>query len=321
MEIDAKEVHVSNVSNVSNVCNMCGKTFSNKSNLMKHVRCIHQRSTLFATETDVSELECTAQECSYRTKYPQELKKHTQKCILLALQIDRTEQQSKHAFEVQELHKTIATLQAQNTLLQSELEKTQKMLQSLTEQAINRPTTVTHNIDNKNIKITNYLSDYSAYQTQTDPQRVREMLDLHLENYFFDGQAGLAKFVVEHIIRLEDGKMILCCTDPVRKRFRFVDANEHVAEDMRAKMLCSKLSVPVREMCNNVFQRIIDKLTREQKVKISSGAGAFDLDFLEKKIGLAHERFIEIRAFEGDENSDFLNELATLLRNPFLCQE
>lgn len=49
-------------------------------------------------------------------------------------------------------------------------------------------------------------------------------------------------------------------------------------------------------------------------------AGAFDIDFLEKKIELAQQRFIEIRAFDGDENIDFLNELAILLRNPAVTQ-
>ena len=232
------------------------------------------------------------------------------------LQKTLTQQQIHHAQEIQELQKIIATLQGQNTLLHSELEKSQTMLRTVTEQAINRPTSLTQNIDNKNIKITNYLSDHSAYRAQTQPERVRHMLDMHLEDYFFDGQVGLAKFVVDHVIRLEDGKMILCCTDTSRKRFRFVDANEKIEEDMKAKMLCSKLSVPVREMCNSVYDRIVQKLTNEKNLKISNGVGGFAIDFLEKKIDLAHNRYMEIREFDAEENSNFVNELASLLRNP-----
>lgn len=165
------------------------------------------------------------------------------------------------------------------------------------------------------MKITQHLADHNMYLAQTNPQHIKAMMIEHFESYLFDGQPGLARFVVDHIIRMSDGKLILCCTDPARKRFRFVDADKRLAEDMRAKMLCSKLSVPVREMCTDVFYRIIGKLNEEKRMKISTDVGAMEIDFLERKINVAHDRYIEIRSFDSDDNADFLNELTVLLRN------
>lgn len=209
----------------------------------------------------------------------------------------------------------IARLQASLQRLENQVQ----MLSNFTKDAINRPTTISTTNNQQNIasvKITNHLANHKSYLAQLHPERVRNKLDQHLENYFFAGQQGLARFVVEHIIKMDDDKFILVCTDTSRKRFRFVNAEEELAEDMRAKILCSKLKTPVREMCNEVFDRVIARLKSEKKVQISQGAGAFDIDFLDKKLEYAEKKFIEIRSFDSEDNTDFLNELATLLRNP-----
>lgn len=131
-----------------------------------------------------------------------------------------------------------------------------------------------------------------------------------------DGQQGLARCLVEHVIKVE-GKLILVCTDTSRKRFRFVNTDGKLAEDMKAKMLCNKLGEPIRDICKDVFERVLDKLDSDQRVKKSNGSGAFEIAFVDKKKEWAYQKFLEIRMFESeDDNTDFLNELATLLRNP-----
>lgn len=255
--------------------------------------------------------------------YNAELKRHTQRCVLITtehqhkdeLKLLRQEYEEKIAHMVALNNVEIAKLQTENHLLRVELTKAQGTAQALAVHAINRPTTNTTTNNNQMLKITNYLADHDAYMAQTNPHRVKNMLDQHLESYFFDGQQGLARFVVDHIIRMDDGKLILCCTDTTRKRFRFVNTEGKLAEDMKAKLLTTKLSLPIREMCNHVFDRIIKRLKSEKKVMISSGAGAFDIDILDKKVEYAEKNFIEIRSFDGEDNTDFLNELAILLRN------
>lgn len=285
---------------------------------------------------EVEELKCTSSLCTFATLYSAEWKRHTNKCALIVaereFQIQRDQLNSQHSVEIanirsqyvremNELHRSLSNVQTENRLLKHELEKAQQAAHSLAKDAINRPTTTNNHQQNNqigNVKITNYLTDHNAYISQTHPTYVKHMLDQHFETYFMDGQPGLARFLVEHIIKMSDGKLILVCTDTARKRFRFLNADGKMAEDMKAKMLCSKLSVPIREMCNEVFERVIAQLESDKKVKISNGCGAFEIDFLDKKIEWAGKKFIEIRSFNSgvDDNTDFLNELATLLRNP-----
>ena len=47
-------------------------------------------------------------------------------------------------------------------------------------------------------------------------------------------------------------------------------------------------------------------------------AWASDAEF---QLGEGNPPIIEIRSFDGEDNTDFLNELATLLRNPSLDEE
>lgn len=315
------------------ICPICARQYSNKYSLAKHIKCVHDSHTF-----DNQLLHCSSQKCGYRTMYRTDMKRHELSCSYVAMQKYMEEEYAKlkqnyeeslyrHSLENAELRSLmleqqhqyqlrIVKLEAENEMMRNEVSKTRDQVTNLAKEAINRPTT-TNNQQNNNLKITNYLTDHQSYLSQTQPHRVRDMLDQHLETYFMDGQSGLARFLVEHIIKMNDGKLILVCTDTSRKRFRFVNADGKMVEDMKAKMLCTKLSVPVREMCNEVFDRIINKLKSDKKVKISNGSGAFEIDFLEKKMEWAEKKFIEIRSFDyDDDNTDFLNELAALLRNP-----
>jgi hypothetical protein len=248
--------------------------------------------------------------------YMHEYRRHVQKCVFVLLDREIVTERERWLQQ-------LTRLESENNILRQELEKAHALTQKVTEQAINRPThthTTTNNIDNHrsignqiaNVKVTNYLADHKTYEQQTDPERVRALMDKHFEEYFFDGQQGLAKFLVDHIIRSDDGKMIMVCTDTSRKRFRFINAEDELEEDLRAKILSKKLSVPVKEVCRAVFQRITERLNEQKRGK----QNALEVDFLEKKIDSALAKYIHIREFDTDECGDFLNQLAALLRGP-----
>lgn len=310
---------MSNESTSSFVCSICQRVLTNKSNLTKHVRCVHRRSNNTVEEMDISELKCPATLCAFITMYGSELKRHQQKCPIIHAESIWREQHAKEMqhekaradLELSQYKLMVASLRAENEILTRELEKAQSSANRLAEQAVNRPTLVsnTHNT----VKITNYLSDFETYKRQTDPDHVRLLVDTHFdERYFFDGQQGLARFIADYIIRSQDGKMIMVCTDTSRKRFRFVNADSQLEEDLRARILTKKLSVPVKEVCVKIFDRIMERLKQQKQV----AQGAFEIDFLDKKMEYAAEKYINIREFDGEEGHDFLAELAALLRTP-----
>lgn len=317
---------------------MCGKELSTKYTLSNHIRCIH-RDVAEPDDNDQPR-KCPSFVCTFSTMYSSELKRHIGKCPLIPIAQQwiserenwkfQSEQQilelrTKYDQQLHDLSKYsaeqkissdlfISKLQAENDILRQELERAHKM----NEQAINRPTTIAHNTTNnqQNVRITNYLTGNDVFTAQTHPQHVKSVLDKHFEAYFMDGQQGLARCLVEHIIKV-DGKLILVCTDTSRKRFRFVNADGKLAEDMKARMLCNKLGEPVREICHDVFERVLAKLESDKRLKMSNGSGAFEIAFADKRREWAEQKFMEIRSFErDDDNTDFLNELAALLRNP-----
>lgn len=256
-------IHTENMSTDINFpCTLCGKVLTTKSNLTKHIQGVHRRSSETSHEMDMEPLSCSSRYCPYTSMYAADMRRHVQKCILVKTehkmsedfdrQITDLRQQIMHdEFEVTQIRskckedimrvqvdkdKEITRLQAENDILRQELEKAQGVAQSLAKEAINRPTTIANTTNNNqqnigNVKITNYLAGNDVFTAQTHPEHVKNVLDKHFEAYFMDGQQGL----VEHVIKVE-GKLILVCTDTSRKRFRFVNTDGKLAEDMKAKI-------------------------------------------------------------------------------------
>lgn len=356
-------------SEAQHTCSLCSRTFANKYNLTKHLRCVHRKLDENSDVMETEEFRCSSRFCKYSTMYSSEMKRHINRCLILEAEQTFAKQlhemQTQHDIQINsilsqkekqnlEYQSKLCQLSSQCTKLQTEkemlekqilkletqlekqidkfelqMEKAQQTAQCLAERAIDRPTTVNSTTNQQhneigsisNVKVTTMLTDFATYQRQTDPQFVMETARQYLEKYFFDGPKGLARFLVEHIIRSDDGKLILCCTDPARKRFRFVNADSKLEEDLKAKMLTQKISVPIKQVCHEVFDNIQKKLNTEKQMKIAANAGAFQIGFLDDKITIAGEHLLSIREFDYDSshNSDFLNELAALLRGPNNC--
>lgn len=227
-------------------------------------------------------------------------------------QLDKMANQNAETQNQMELE--IQRLQCQNKSLEQELERlveqfksSQKMIEQLAQRAIDKPTTTTVN---NNQRISNILCDPDTYAKRTNHDWIRAVAREKFEPYFWQGQRGVAQFMVDHIIKAEDGKMLICCTDPSRNRFRYLNADNHMKEDIEARIFTQTISVPIKSVCNEVFDQICKKLHTERQ----DAPNAFKLDLVDKKIMFAHNRLIEIRDIDNEEqNGDFKSELAVLL--------
>lgn len=282
------------------------------------------------------------------TKYRREQKKHIEKCTFIVMEREmelqfaeltarfeqqleqvRAEHEAVMTAQRHELELTVNELRVENSALRAERNmlnsmlylseqravKAQNTISHLAERAIDKPTMVNQQVTNTcNVKVTNFLTDYKTYEERTEQTFVTCKARSNLIEYFMDGQFGLARFVVDCIIRCDRG-MILCCTDPARKRFRFLNADGQLQEDLEARMLTHKLSIPIKMVAHEVFEEMCKSLEHQRQVKISEKAGTFEVGFVEKKIEMAHDQFFRIREFDlQDKNSDFLTELSGLLR-------
>jgi hypothetical protein len=132
-----------------------------------------------------------------------------------------------------------------------------------------------------------------------------------MEKYFWNGQRGMAQFCFNHIVKSDDGKMILCCTDPVRKRFKYMNPENIIKEDIDARLFTEKISLPIKKVCNEVFENIRKRIGDELEEKDKD---AFEVDRLEMKMDKAMDNYIEIKNLDNNEkNGEYRAELSILL--------
>jgi DNA repair exonuclease SbcCD ATPase subunit len=87
---------------------------------------------------------------------------------------------------------------------------------------------------NTNITVNNVLN--------LSQEHVKKVLTERLNyNVVYAGQAGLATFVFDNILKDSTGKLIYRCVDASRQMFEFVDENGETVRDMKAEKLTQSL--------------------------------------------------------------------------------
>ena len=96
------------------------------------------------------------------------------------------------------------------------------------------PTTTNNTTLNTNITVNNVLN--------LSQEHVKKVLTERLNyNVVYAGQAGLATFVFDNILKDATGKLIYRCVDASRQMFEFVDENGETVRDMKAEKLTQSL--------------------------------------------------------------------------------
>jgi hypothetical protein len=85
----------------------------------------------------------------------------------------------------------------------------------------------------------------------------KTMRDNYTEHDFFGGQKRLANFFFEKVIKTPDDKMLICCTDTSRKKFKILDLRGNLKEDIEARQLCEKLKVPTQMITKEIYDKVI----------------------------------------------------------------
>jgi hypothetical protein len=317
------------------ICDNCNKIFSSKSTLL-----VHKKNAKYCLESKglVPLFKCLDCDKSFSSK--RRLDEHSISCKIYIQKIfekcqklENNEVQLKQVildkerqlkdilidFENKErqLKQIILDKERQLKDILIDFENKEKYMKELLEKANNTIADIakqpkinnTTNIKgNQNIQ--NLLTTYKTYEEQTDRNRILSVAkETDMEKYFWRGQKGLAQFCVEHIAKTQDGKMIICCTDPSRGRFKHVNDNNQICEDLDARSFTSKISEPIKEVVeevhNNIQKGIEDKLVKEEEC---------DQNFLNSKKNLALEKYIQLKNIDNSQyNKEYKKELCVLL--------
>ena len=100
----------------------------------------------------------------------------------------------------------------------------------LAKDAINRPTT-TNNTYNH---IRNHLSTKYTLEEMKDEDLIDIFRENLTEKIFMSGHKGIAKMCTEKIIHTRDEKKLICCTDASRLKFKYMDKNGNLKDDIEA---------------------------------------------------------------------------------------
>ena len=106
--------------------------------------------------------------------------------------------------------------------------------------------------------------------------------------------------------------MLICCSDISRKKFKILDVNGNMREDIEARLLCQKLKVPIQAITKEIYDKVIDRINTECN-RLSHDDSSKREKLLDDTMR-AQQVFIDNMNFDDlNYNQDFMHELCILL--------
>ncbi len=258
-------------------CEFCNKTFSSKSNLTAQqttakfcleIQGKHKEEKQFKCEycdkllTQRSSLEDHYNICKEKLKKCHLEKDREYSTIIKKLELElvkmkKTDEKNKKLIEekenlilqlkqkdtyheamIKEKNEYIAKLEAKlekfEDAVVTNMAATTHVLEAKAVKAAASTTTTNNTTLNTNITVNNVLN--------LSQEHVKKVLTERLNyNVVYAGQAGLASFVFDNILKDATGKLIYRCVDASRQMFEFVDENGETVRDMKAEKLTQSL--------------------------------------------------------------------------------
>ena len=248
-------------------CEFCKKVFSSKSNL-----CAHQNTAIFCLELQGKQPDEKGFNCEFcNKKYAQKkgLILHVNTCKE-KVKKSQDEKQNEHLILVKQLELEISKLKQiekdsikkvtdeKDSYYQEKLRekneyiiKLELKLEKFEDTVTNIATSTTHVLEAKAVKAAHAATtNNTTLNTNITVNNVLNLSQEHVKkvlserlnyNVVYAGQAGLATFVFDNILKDSTGKLIYRCVDASRQMFEFIDENGETVRDMKAEKLTQSL--------------------------------------------------------------------------------
>ena len=287
------------------ICEFCRKNFSSKSNLTAH----KTRAKYCISKRNDNTIPITNYPCKYCDKIytsSHMLISHEQKCNIKFT----TQQDLFYQTKLNDKEQENRLLRNQVKNLREQIESLQQKLASIAIEGVRKPTKITNNTNNNTTtnNVTQILSPFDLEQKD-----ILGIIENNLdETSFLNSQRGIAKFCVDNILKTEDGKMRMICSDPSRERFKYMDDKGVVKEDIQARQFIEKIYPPIHQVGEKIHESIIEKC-KTQNMKIAKGEDKTDKYLVKIREEAANNSWMEIRFIKSQtSNGTFRKELAIL---------
>ena len=240
-------------------CEFCKKTFSTKPNLVAHQKtakyCLEiQGKTndqfkcrycekVFTCQQRLIDHTDSACKMKDKTNYEQEILKIKEEFSLYKKQ-EKIRSKDKDVY-ISKLESKIEKLEAK---LEKIGEKLEAKLEKFEDAVVTNMAATTHVLEAKAVKASASTTNNTTTNITVNnvlnlsQEHVKKVLSERLDyNVVYAGQAGLATFVFDNILKDATGKVIYRCVDASRQMFEFVDENGETVRDMKAEKLTQSL--------------------------------------------------------------------------------
>ena len=269
-----------------NICKYCNSNFKKVSSLnyhQKNVRyCLIKQGKI--EDIQIEDNQIIIYKCNFCDKILST--KHTFNSHLLICKNKQNKESlqllSNEHIKISEYKEQITEYKEQITEYKEQIKELQNKIERMATKAIEKHTTNTTNL---------FLNPIDLSQ-----EHITKMIhEKFTKEHFYDGQAGVARFAVDNILKDKDGKLGYICTDPSRQIFKHINSDGSVKKDVRASKLTKKLVKDVKQVSSQI---VLKKMDEEKDLKENCN------EFLTKKM----EEIVII----DDDNSKFRTELANL---------
>jgi len=193
--------------------------------------------------------------------------------------------------------------------LQQQLDRVQTSYDMIAKEAVNRPT-----VTNNTVNIRNILSSKHTIDDLLHDDLILVFKKNLTEDVLLGGQTAIAKICSENIVQTNDNKMMICCTDASRDKFKYMDSTGNIKEDFHARYFTNKIIKPLEEVGQKVYDTAILTIAEQKSELGPIEYGKKDsLNAKEHRLAIS---LMELRSIDLPEhNSKFVNEFSILTKN------
>lgn len=289
-----------------NNCEYCDKKFATKQTKDRHIKICKIYLKNKEEENKKKEEELIIRfkeeinnfkEEIQQLKNKEEEYKKNEKDFIIRLNEEYTKKETelinKFKEEIYELKIKIAKLESENEIYKSHSETSSRNIVDIAMQ----PTT-TNNNNSGNSSNTTYKNKITIPLDLRDPETISEVqnkLKINLKKeHILDGQRGVAKLVVNHLLLGDEGKNNkYVCTDFSRSNFKYIDKNGNTQVDNGGKNLT-----------NLVYEGVKEEVYDIAKVMMNNEDDEIKFDMITKGV-------IDFKKLKED-NTKFINEVKQL---------
>jgi len=204
-------------------------------------------------------------------------------------------------------------LQTQHSQLLEEYKiktnKYESTLERFATEAINKPTTTNTTVNNNILR--DNLSMIYTIDSLTDNQIEQKIRSCMTEQIFWEGQKGIAKMCIESIVKTPDNKMMLCCTDISRGKFKLFDIKGNLKEDIDAHLFTDRIGKFIKIVGCEIKDTIQENIDNKSCMLEEKNGPEKD-ELLKKMEQLGYSLFDIYNIDDHERNKVFRNELAML---------